>query len=132
MVNDFILVYEIISSGDSMLDIAEQLREKKVGRIFMFSSFGLFCNGLKKFDDAYAAGLFDRAFTTNLVYRTEALKARPWYAEVDMAKYIALVIDTLNFDRSMSELLNPVGRIHRLMNRLEQSHREKEKGQSLV
>lgn len=127
---DVIIVDDIISSGDSMLDIAEQLRAKKVGRIFMFSSFGLFCNGLKKFDEAYAAGLFDKVFTTNLVYRTEALKARPWYAEVDMSKYIALVIDTLNFDRSMSELLNPVGRIHRLMSRQEQTHLAKEKGQS--
>ncbi|ADU25780.1 ribose-phosphate pyrophosphokinase [Ethanoligenens harbinense] len=124
---DVIIVDDIISSGDSMLDIAEQLRAKKVGRIFMFASFGLFCNGLKKFDEAYAAGLFDRVFTTNLVYRTEALKARPWYAEVDMSKYIALVIDTLNFDRSMSELLNPVGRIHRLMARLEQSHQAADK-----
>ncbi len=122
---DVIIVDDIISSGDSMLDIAEQLREKKVSRIFMFASFGLFCNGLKKFDEAYSAGLFDKVFTTNLVYRTEALKARPWYAEVDMAKYIALVIDTLNFDRSMSELLNPVGRIHRLMNRLEESRKAK-------
>lgn len=127
---DVIIVDDIISSGDSMLDIAEQLRAKKVGRIFMFSSFGLFCNGLKKFDEAYAAGLFDKVFTTNLVYRTEALKARPWYAEVDMSKYIALVIDTLNFDRSMSELLNPVGRIHRLMNRQEQAHLAAEKGQA--
>lgn len=127
---DVIIVDDIISSGDSMLDIAEQLREKKVGRIFMFASFGLFCNGLKKFDEAYAAGLFDKVFTTNLVYRPKALKSRPWYAEVDMAKYIALVVDTLNFDRSMSELLNPVGRIHRLLNRLEQSHQAQEKGRT--
>lgn len=122
---DVILVDDIISSGDSVLDICEQLREKKVRRIFVFASFGLFCNGLSKFDEAYSAGLFDRVFTTNLVYRTEALKARPWYAEVDMAKYIAIIIDTLNVDGSMSELLNPVGRIHRLMDRLDQHHREK-------
>ncbi|HCC00506.1 MAG TPA: phosphoribosylpyrophosphate synthetase [Ruminococcaceae bacterium] len=116
---DVIVVDDIISSGDSVLDIAQQLRSKNVGRIFIFASFGLFCNGLKRFDEAYAAGLFDKIFTTNLVYRTDALKARPWYAEVDMAKYIALVIDTLNFDGSMSDLLDPSSRIKRLLNRTE-------------
>ena len=117
---DVILVDDIISSGDSMLDIAQQLRARKAGRVFIFATFGLFCEGLKRFDDAYAQGLFDRVFTTNLTYRTDELKGRPWYTEVELAKYLAMLIDTLNFDRSISGLLNPVHRINRLLRRIGQ------------
>ena len=115
---DVILVDDIISSGDSMLDIAQQLRAKKVGRIFIFATFGLFTEGMLPFDEAYRAGLFDRVFTTNLVYRPETLQSRPWYTEVELAKYMAMIIDTLNFDRSISGLLNPVYRIHKLLNNM--------------
>lgn len=113
---DVIIVDDIISSGDSIIDIAEQLKRKKVRRVFVFATFGLFCEGLKRFDDAYASGMFEKIFTTNLVYRTEELKAKPWYAEVDMSKYIAYIINTLNYDRSMSDLLDPVSRINKLLN----------------
>ena len=113
---DVILVDDIISSGDSMIDIAQQLRAKKVGRVFIFATFGLFTEGTSRFDEAYGKGLFDRVFTTNLVYRSDALQSRPWYTEVELAKYLAMLIDTLNFDRSISGLLNPVYRIHKLLN----------------
>jgi len=115
---DVILVDDIIASGDSMLDIAKQLKDKKVGRVFIFTTFGLFCEGLSGFDEAYRNGLFERVFTTNLVYRTEELKGREWYTEVDLSKYIAYIIDTLNFDGSMSQLLSPVDRINTLINRI--------------
>ncbi len=115
---DLIIIDDMISSGDSVLEIACQLKEKKAGRIFVCVSFGLFCEGLANFDKAYADGLIDRVYTTNLVYRTEELKKRPWYKEVDMAKYLALLIDRLNYDQSISELLNPSNRIRDLLERV--------------
>lgn len=114
---DAIIVDDIIASGDSMLDIAQQLKQMHARKVYMFATFGLFTEGIKKFDDAVKEGLVERIFTTNLVYRTDELLSKPWYVGVDMSKYIAYIIDTLNFDRSMSELLNPVGRINRLLER---------------
>lgn len=115
---DVIVVDDIIASGDSMLDIANQLREKKAGRVFLFATFGLFTDGLDRFDEAYKNGLIEKVYTTNLVYRPEELKSREWYEEVDMSKYIAYIIDTLNYDRSMSQLLSPVDRINKLLERI--------------
>lgn len=115
---DVIIVDDIISSGDSMIDIAEQLKAKKVRRVFVFATFGLFCEGLKRFDEAYKSHKIEKVFTTNLIYRTEELKSKPWYAEVDMSKYIAYIIDTLNCDRSMSDLLDPVKRINKLLGKM--------------
>ncbi|MBQ8510865.1 MAG: ribose-phosphate pyrophosphokinase [Clostridia bacterium] len=114
---DAIIVDDMISSGESMLDVAKQLKAKGAERIFAFSTFGLFCNGLDAFDEAYAAGTIDKIFTTNLIYRTDELKKRDWYAEVNMCKYISYIVDTLNHDRTISELLNPVTRIHNLMDK---------------
>ena len=113
-----IIVDDMISSGDSVFDIAYQLKAKGARKIFVFATFGLFCNGLKKFDDAYAQGIFHRIFTTNLNYRTQELRAKEWYCEVNMCKYVAYIIDTLNRDASLSNLLNPVDRIHKLMERV--------------
>lgn len=112
---DCIIVDDMISSGDSILDIANQIKKRGARRVFMFSTFGLFCEGLARFDKAYADGVFTRVYTTNLVYRTEELKKREWYDEVDMSKYIAYIIDTLNHDHSISSLLNPVQRINNLL-----------------
>jgi ribose-phosphate pyrophosphokinase len=112
---DVILVDDIIASGDSILDIAQQLKRMNVGRVFVFASFGLFCEGFEKFDEAYRSGLIEKVFTTNLVYRPNTLKTREWYAEVDLSKYVSYIIDTLNYDRSISNLLNPVHRIHKLL-----------------
>ena len=108
---DLILVDDMISSGESMLDIAAKLKEKGAGRIFVFSTFGLFVEGLDKFDDYYEKGIIDKVFTTNLIYQTPELLSREWYCSVNMSKYIALIVETLNNDNSISKLLNPVDKI---------------------
>ncbi|MBQ0010761.1 MAG: ribose-phosphate pyrophosphokinase [Ruminococcus sp.] len=115
---DVIIVDDMISSGDSALDIMEQLKERGARRIFMFATFGLFCNGVERFDKAYEDGIVDRIFTTNLNYRPDEIINRPWYTEVNMCKYVAYIIDALNRDRSISELLNPINRIHALTDRV--------------
>jgi len=112
---DVIVVDDVISSGESILDLAVKLHNMGARRIFVFATFGLFYQGLDHFDAAYENGMFTRVFTTNLVYRTPELKARPWYSEVDMSKYLAFVIDTLNHDNSMSELLDSSERIKNLL-----------------
>ncbi len=108
---DLILVDDMISSGESMLDIAAKLKEKGAGRIFVFSTFGLFVEGLEKFDEYYEHGLIDKVFTTNLIYQTPELLSREWYCSVNMSKYIALIVETLNNDNSISQLLNPADKI---------------------
>ncbi len=112
---DIIIVDDMIASGESMIDVAVQLKEKGAKRIFAFAAFGLFTDGLDKFDKAYQDGIISRIFTTNLVYRTPELLAKEWYTEVNMCKYVAYIIDTLNHDDSISTLLNPVKRIHNLL-----------------
>lgn len=112
---DVIVVDDMIASGDSILDVALQLKEKGARRIFICETFGLFCNGLEMFDKAYAEGVFDKIYTTNLNYRPQELIDREWYEEVNMCKYVAYIIDTLNHDDTISNLLNPVNRIHALM-----------------
>lgn len=114
---DVIIVDDMISSGDSMIEVAKKLKDLKANRIFICTCFGLFCEGLKTFDEAYEKGLFDRVFTTNLVYRTPELLQRDWYCEVDMSKYISYIIDTLNHDMSVSKLLNPSDRIYAFLER---------------
>lgn len=112
---DVVVVDDMISSGESVLDIGRKLKEQGAKRIFVFTAFGLFCNGLDKFDEAYKKGEIDKVFTTNLVYRIPGLLERDWYWEVDMSKYISLLIDTLNHDDTISQLLVPVTRIKKLM-----------------
>lgn len=108
---DMIIIDDMISSGESVLEVAAALKERKAGRIFVFSTFGLFTSGLERFDKAYENGLIYRVLTTNLVYQTPELLSREWYITCDMSKYIAYLIDTLNHDTSISDLLNPVDRI---------------------
>ena len=110
---DLIIVDDMISSGESLLDIAEKLKRRNCNRVFAFTTFGLFVDGLDKFDQFYKDGLIDKIFTTNLVYGTDELKSREWYQRVDMSKYVAYLIDTLNYDNSISSLLNPIDRINR-------------------
>ena len=112
---DLILVDYMISSCESMLYISSKLKEKGAGRIFIFSTFGLFVEGLDKFDDFYKRGLIDKVFTTNLIYQTPELLSRDWYCSVNMSKYIALLIDTLNHNNSISSLLDPVDRIKKIV-----------------
>ena len=108
---DVIVIDDMISSGESMLDVARKLKALKARRIFLYSTFGLFTNGMDKFDAAYEEGVFDRILTTNLIYQTPELLSRPYYISCDMSKYIALLIDTLNHDASISDLLDPYERI---------------------
>ncbi len=112
---DIIIIDDMIASGDSVIDVARRLKERKAGRIFVFASFGLFTNGLETFDKAYEEGLITKIFTTNMVYRPEEVKKREWYGEVEMSKYIAYIIDTINYDKSLSELLNPADRIKKFL-----------------
>ena len=105
----------MISSGDSMIEVATKLKELKANRIFICTSFGLFCNGLEAFDKAYADGLISKVFTTNLIYQTPELLSREWYVSVDMSKYCSYIIDTLNHDDSISGLLDPEDRINKLL-----------------
>ena len=112
---DLILVDDMISSGESMLDIAAKLKEKGAGRIFIFSTFGLFVEGFEKFDQYYADGKIDKIFTTNLIYQPQELLEREWYCSVNMSKYIALLVETLNYDNSISSLLDPVDRIKKIV-----------------
>lgn len=112
---DMVIIDDMISSGDSMLEVAQLLKSKGAGKIFMCATFGLFTNGLDKFDKAYEEGMFDQILTTNLIYQTPELLQRPYYINCDMSKYIALIVDTLNHDGSISKLLNPVERIQKVL-----------------
>ena len=98
-----------------MLDVAKQLKDRKANRIFCASTFGLFTNGLEKFDKAYENGILHGVLTTNLIYQTPELLEREWYINCDLSKYIALIIDTLNHDGSISEILNPSARIQNIV-----------------
>lgn len=112
---DMIIIDDMISSGDSMLEVAQLLKARGARKIFMCATFGLFTNGLSKFDKGFEEGMFDRILTTNLIYQTPELLQRPYYVNCDMSKYIALIIDTLNHDDSISKLLNPVERIQKVL-----------------
>jgi ribose-phosphate pyrophosphokinase len=117
---DILIVDDMISSGESMLEVAQELKRRKANRIFVASTFGLFTGGMSKFDEAYEKDLIYRLLTTNLIYQTPELLSRPYYINVDMSKYIALIIDTINHDQSISALLNPVERIHNIMEKYNQ------------
>ncbi|MDY3784970.1 MAG: ribose-phosphate pyrophosphokinase [Eubacteriales bacterium] len=114
---DLIIVDDIISSGDSLIDVATQLKEKGARRIFSFATFGLFTDGLEKIDKVCKESIIDMIFTTNLVYRTPELLTREWYKEVNMCKYVSYIIDNINHDASISTLLNPVTKIHALLDK---------------
>ena len=121
---DVIIVDDIISSGQSILDVASSLKERGAKRIFAFATFGLFNEGLEAIDKAYAEGVFTRIFTTNLIYRSPSLLTREWYTEVDLGKYVALIIDTLNRDETISHLLKPAERIQALLAKVYDGNRE--------
>lgn len=112
---DVIIIDDMISSGDSILEVAAELKRRRAQRIYAAATFGLFTNGLDKFDTAYENGLLNGILTTNLIYQTPELLSKPYYINCDMSKYIALLIDTLNHDGSISSLLSPVERIHHVL-----------------
>ena len=114
---DMIIVDDMISSGDSMLEVAQLLKDRGANKIFMCSTFGLFTNGLEKFDEYYEKGYLDYVITTNLNYRPKELFDRKWYLEADMSKYTAAIINSLNHDRSISASLSPTDKIQKLVQR---------------
>ena len=114
---DVIVVDDMISSGDSMIDVAQQLKQRGAKRVFVFATFALFCNGLENFDKAYKEGVFDKIYATNLTYHTKEILSREWYCDVNMCKYVSYIIDTINKDASISDLLNPVQKIHTLVDK---------------
>ena len=112
---DVIIIDDMISSGDSIIEVATELKRRKAKRIFAAATFGLFTNGMEKFDKAYEEGIIDGILTTNLIYQTPNLLSKPYYINCDMSKYIALIIDTLNHDGSLSEILSPNERIQNVL-----------------
>lgn len=119
---DVIILDDMISSGDSILDVAKQLKSRNAKRIFAAATFGLFTNGLDKFDEAYESGLIDGVLTTNLIYQTPELLSRPYYINCGMSKYVALMIDTLNHDGSISDILDPSERIQVCVEEYKKAH----------
>ena len=120
---DVIIIDDMISSGESMIDVATELKKRNANRIFVVSTFGLFTNGLERFDKAVADGTIYKVVTTNLTYQTPELLSRPYYINCDMSKYIAYIIDTLNHDSSISDLLNPYDRIQKLVSNYKKEHK---------
>ena len=120
---DVIIIDDMISSGESMIDVATELKKRKANRIFVVSTFGLFTNGLERFDKAVEDATIYKVVTTNLTYQTPELLSRPYYINCDMSKYIAYIIDTLNHDSSISDLLNPYDRIQKLVSKYKKEHK---------
>ena len=120
---DVFIVDDMISSGESMLDVAKELKKRKANRVFVAATFGLFTNGLKQFDEYYEQGLISKVLTTNVIYQTPDLLSRPYYISVDLSKYIALMIDKLNYDHSISELLDPNAKIQNALTYYRKYHK---------
>lgn len=119
---DVIIIDDMISSGESMIDVAKQLKSRNAKRVYCMSTFGLFTNGLAVFDQANADGIIEKVITTNLTYQTPELLSKDWYISADMSKYIALLIDHLNHDASISEILDPTDRIQDRIQEYRQKH----------
>jgi ribose-phosphate pyrophosphokinase len=119
---DMVIIDDILSTGDSALEVAQALKKRGARRVFFFATFGLFTRGLEKFDDAYKKGTIDKVFTTNLTYQPEELLEKPWHYSCDMSKYIAYLIDTLNHDSSISTLIDPAERIFNVLERYNAGH----------
>ncbi|QUA53115.1 ribose-phosphate pyrophosphokinase [Aristaeella lactis] len=114
---DVFVADDMISSGESIIDLAKELKKRKANRIFAGATFALFTNGIDAFEEAYRNGFIDRVISTNLTYRKPELAQTEWFVEADLSKYISFIIATLNHDRSLSKLLNPYDRIHALIKR---------------
>ena len=125
---DVLIVDDMISSGESVLEVAAALKARKAKRIFVATTFGLFTGGLEIFDKAYEEGLIYRVLTTNLIYQRPELLEKPYYINCDMSKYITYIIDTLNHDSSISDLLNPNDRIHNIIERYKNKELDCQKG----
>lgn len=112
-----IVIDDMISSGESMLDVAQKMKDRGAERVFVCTTFGLFTDGFEKFDEFYANGYIDRVITTNLTYLPAEAYEKPYFVVADMSKFIALIIDSFNHDITMSSVLNPTDKIHRLLER---------------
>ena len=112
---DILVVDDMLSSGDSVLDIAYELKKRKVGRVFVAVTFALFTDGVDAFVKAHRDGLINKIFATNLTYRRPELANADWFVEVDMSKYVAKIIDSINYDESLGSLIDPSQRIMALM-----------------
>ena len=112
---DILIVDDMISSGDSMLDIAREMKNRGARNIYCAVTFGLFTEGIDKFNEAYEQGLISKVFATNLIYRRPELLAAPWFADVNMSKFVALLIDAINHDSSLSNLIKPTEKIRKLL-----------------
>jgi len=121
---DVFVADDIISSGESVIELARELKKRKANRIFAAATFALFTNGLDVYDQAYKEGIIDRVISTNLTYRNPEIFQREWFIEADMSKYISFIIATLNHDRSLSKLMNPYDRLHSLIKRYEKEQME--------
>ena len=116
---DVIIVDDMISSGESMLDVAKQLKERNAGRVFVCTTFGLFTDGFDKFDEYYNKGYISKVITTNLTYLPPELYEKPYFVKADMSKFIALIIDSLNHDVPISSVISPTDKIHALLEKRE-------------
>ena len=114
---DVIIVDDMISSGESMLDVAKQLKNRNAARVFVCTTFGLFTNGFSKFDDYYNKGYIDKVVTTNLTYLPPELYEKPYFIEADMSKFLALIIDSFNHDITIGAVMNPTDKIHTLLDK---------------
>ena len=112
---DVIIVDDMISSGESMLDVAKKLKERGAGRVFVCTTFGLFTEGFDKFDDYYEKGYITKVITTNLTYLPSIVNEKPYFVTADMSKFLALIIDSLNHDVTIGNVLNPTDKIHTLL-----------------
>jgi ribose-phosphate pyrophosphokinase len=124
---DMIVIDDMLSTGDSILEVASALKKRKARRVFICETFGLFTDGIEKFDKAYAEGKFDKIITTNLIYQKPELQSRPWYVCCSMSKYLAYLIDTLNHDSSISDLLDPRDKILGIVERYNKARAEGKK-----
>ena len=112
---DAIIIDDMISSGESMLDVAKQMKERGANRVFVCTTFGLFTDGLEKFDEYYQKGYINKVITTDLTYRTPELLSKPWYEAAEMGKYMASIIDTLNHDVSVEKVRSTTEKITKLL-----------------
>ena len=115
---DLVIIDDMISSGESVQEVAKELKKRKARRVFVCATFGLFTNGFARFDQYYEDGIIDGIFTTDLVYQSPDLLSRPYYHSIEMSKYIALIIDNLNHDSTISGLLTPTNRINNLLEKV--------------
>ena len=117
---DVIIVDDMIASGESMLDVAKQLKERHAARVFVCTTFGLFTEGFDKFDEYHAKGYIDKVITTNLTYLPPVVKEKPYFVTADMSKFLALIVDSLNHDLTIGAVLNPTDKIHALLKKYNQ------------